>query len=137
MSPDDPASVSNGEIGPLLQSYTGPEAARVRKAIVTLAKNDVKKARHYVARARDDYRDVLWWADIQLDDDQRKRQLAGLNLPDRLAVLKLSADWTSTVARRDRKHATALLRRCDLTDAEIDRALASHFMPVREKSRSA
>lgn len=137
MATEDHVPANHGEIGPLLLSYNGPEAARVRKAIATLAKNDVKKAGHYLDRAREDYRDVLWWADIQDEDDRRKRQLAGLGLQDRLAILKLSADWTAVVSRGDRKHAAALLKRCDLPDAEVERVLATHFSPAGNQPRSA
>lgn len=59
------------EIGHLLKSYAGPDARRVRTAIVKLAKGDVEKAKHYVARAKDDHQTVLLWADFQEQEDRK------------------------------------------------------------------
>ncbi len=44
----------------LLAGYDGPEAERVREAIVALA-DDESELPGLLAAARKDYRDVLWW----------------------------------------------------------------------------
>jgi hypothetical protein len=46
-------------------------------AIAKLAKDDLQKMEHYLVRARQDYRDVLWWADIQEEEDRKKAALRG------------------------------------------------------------
>ncbi len=40
-----------------------PERDRVRRAIVSLSGGDLDRLRHFVARAKTDYRDVLFWAE--------------------------------------------------------------------------
>lgn len=44
----------------LVATYDGPEAKRVRAAIVTLADGDESKLEGLLELARTDYRDVLW-----------------------------------------------------------------------------
>ena len=41
----------------------GPERERVRRAIVSLSGGDLDRLRHFVAVAKTDYRDVLFWAE--------------------------------------------------------------------------
>jgi hypothetical protein len=53
-----------------LDQYTGPERLRVQLAIVKLSDEDRRDSpTHYVATARQDYRDVLAWA----ESPQRQR----------------------------------------------------------------
>jgi hypothetical protein len=40
-----------------------PERERVRRAIVSLSEGDLDRLRHFVAVAKTDYRDVLFWAE--------------------------------------------------------------------------
>jgi hypothetical protein len=40
-----------------------PELARVARCVVFLAGGDPAKLAHFVAAARLDYRDVIWWAE--------------------------------------------------------------------------
>ncbi len=56
----DPAEVKRQ-----LDEYTGPERLRVQLAIVKLSDEDRRDSpRHYVDTARQDYRDVLSWAEF-------------------------------------------------------------------------
>jgi hypothetical protein len=124
------ASETSPEIDHLLMSYSGPDAERVRRAIATLARDDLQKTAHYVARARDDYRDVLWWADIQEEDDRKKQQLSGMDVNERLSHLKLSSAWSAAVARGDQKTALTILQKCALPDEEIQKVVGAHFKTV-------
>jgi hypothetical protein len=58
------------------------EVERVRLAILKLSAGSAKKVREYVAIAKKDYRDVLFWADhpeeARLTPAGRKRALAAL-----------------------------------------------------------
>jgi len=40
-----------------------PERARVQRATVSLSEGDLSRLRHFVAVAKTDYRDVLFWAE--------------------------------------------------------------------------
>ena len=46
-----------------LNSYRGPERARVRLAILVLADGDAAEVHNLVQAASEDYRDVLFWAE--------------------------------------------------------------------------
>ena len=46
------------------------EVDRVRRDILILAKGDLAQLYHYTARATQDYRDVLMWAESPPDDDE-------------------------------------------------------------------
>lgn len=53
------------EIRRALDEYTGPERLRVHLAIVKLSDEDRRDSpAHYVEAARQDYRDVLAWAEF-------------------------------------------------------------------------
>lgn len=39
------------------------EAERVQRAIISLSEGDLDRLRHFVAAAKADYRDVLFWAE--------------------------------------------------------------------------
>jgi len=52
----------------LLRSYTGPEAARVAWDILQLSKGSLASVRQYLAAARTDYRDVLYWGEYYATD---------------------------------------------------------------------
>jgi hypothetical protein len=47
----------------LLLGYTDKEAQRVRRGIVALSQGSLDRLAHYVERARQDYRDILYWAE--------------------------------------------------------------------------
>jgi hypothetical protein len=125
--PNNLASESAREIDRWLLSYSGPDAERVRRAIAKLARDDPKKAEHFAARAAQDYRDVLWWADVQDEVDRKKQLLAAMSLSDRLAFLKLSEEWTTAVTRGNRQGAGAILQKCDLPEAERRKIIATYF----------
>lgn len=71
----------------LLTYGTSPqdrEVDRVRRDILILAKGDLAQLHHYTARATQDYRDVLMWAESPPDGDEPRtyRELrARLALP--------------------------------------------------------
>jgi hypothetical protein len=70
------------------------ESERVRIAIVALSDGDETKLRQFVAAAKRDYRDVLFWAEhpdeSRLDTPEKRRALRemfekfGVELPDAL-----------------------------------------------------
>lgn len=47
----------------LLSRYAGREVERVRRAIVLLSGGQMANLAHFVKRAKQDYRDVLYWAE--------------------------------------------------------------------------
>lgn len=49
------------EVTDILGQYNGPEAHRVKRAILALAQGDMFRLRHYLDVAMTDYRDVLFW----------------------------------------------------------------------------
>ena len=59
-----------------------PEVARVRLAILALSEGDEVKVREYVAVAKRDYRDVLFWAEYpdqaKLDTPEKRREMREL-----------------------------------------------------------
>jgi hypothetical protein len=61
------------EFSVLLSAYTGPAPERGRCAIAKLAQGDPQNLTHFLTHARNDYRDVLWWADIQEQEERRKQ----------------------------------------------------------------
>ena len=97
------------QLGKLLMSYSGPDSGRVRTAIVKLAEDDLDKMAYFVGRAQNDYRDVLWLADIQDEEDKKKTQLGGKTVNKRLAHLRLFSDWDAAIASKNRKRATTIL----------------------------
>ncbi len=52
----------------LLDEYSGPESERVNLDVLQLAAGEVGAVRRYVAAARLDYRDVLYWAEYSQRD---------------------------------------------------------------------
>src|SRR5437879_2952587 len=108
-------------------SYSGPEPDRVRTAIATLAKDDLQKMEHFLKRAHEDYQDVLWWADIQKEEDRRKAALHGMTVNERLSHLELFPAWDAVIAARDRAGASAILRKCELSDSDIERIIDAQF----------
>jgi hypothetical protein len=50
-----------------LETYTGPERERVQWDILELSKGNLKQVEHFVANARMDYRDILYWAEYYGD----------------------------------------------------------------------
>ena len=91
-------------------SYTGPEPERVRTAIAALAKDDLDRVRHFLARANEDYRDVLWWAEL---DAKEQAQLAALQ------GMTLVSEFDAAVARGDVEALKQLLRRCQLSETDV------------------
>ena len=65
----------------LLNSYTGAEMERVAWDILELSKGSLENVRKYVAAAKTDYRDVLYWAEYYATDPLLRgrdpNQLAG------------------------------------------------------------
>ena len=59
---DGAASVAN-----LLSTYAGPEPTRVLRCVVVLAERDAERIRHFVEAAKEDYRDVIYWAEYDQD----------------------------------------------------------------------
>ena len=110
-------------LGHLLMSYSGPEPDRVRTAIAKLAKDDLQKMEHYLNRAQQDYRDVLWWADIEEEEDKKKTALCGMTVNERLFELKLISEWDAAVAAKNRDAAAAILKRCELSDSDAERVI--------------
>ena len=51
-----------------LKTYAGPEAERVPRDILHLAKGSAEKVADLVKAANRDYRDVLYWAEYAADD---------------------------------------------------------------------
>jgi len=70
------------------------EVERVRRAILSLSGSDEAKLRYFLAVAKQDYRDVLFWADNPeqaiVDTPDKKRKMAealrqlGMEPPDEL-----------------------------------------------------
>ena len=52
----------------LLAEYTGVERERVLLDILKLSAGDIEHVRRYVAAARTDYRDVIYWAEYYATD---------------------------------------------------------------------
>lgn len=74
------------EVKRVLDEYTGPEAPRVRLAIVKLCDEDGHdKLRHHVDTARQDYRDVLAWAEYP---QQLRPDWFSLSVTERAKVVK-------------------------------------------------
>lgn len=117
-----PSDISQ-QLGRLLLSYSGPEPDRVRTAIATLAKDDLQKMEHYLDRARQDYRDVLWWADIQEVEKRKKVALRAMTVNERLSHLELFPEWDAAIARKDRSAATEILQKCELSGSDIEKII--------------
>jgi hypothetical protein len=118
------ASQLSSSLGEALLSYTGPEPARVRTAIAALAKDDLEKARHFVARANEDYRDVLWWAELDAKEKAELVALGGMTVNERLSRLGLIAEFDAAVVRGEADTVKQLLRRCQLSEVDVE-AVAS------------
>lgn len=57
-----------------LAEYTGVERERVQLDILKLSAGDIEHVRSYVAAARLDYRDVIYWAEYYATDPLLKGQ---------------------------------------------------------------
>jgi hypothetical protein len=69
-----------------LDEYAGPERLRVQLAILKLSDEDKRDSpRHYVDTARQDYRDVLTWAE---HPQQLRPDWFTLSVTDRAKVTK-------------------------------------------------
>jgi hypothetical protein len=114
------ASQLSSSLGEALLSYTGPEPERVRTAIVALAKDDLERAKHFLSRAREDYRDVLWWAELDAKEHEQLAALGGMTVNERLSQLGLMAAFDAAVTRGDVDSLKQLLRRCQLSDVDVE-----------------
>jgi hypothetical protein len=119
------ASQLSSSLGEALLSYTGPEPERVRTAIAALAKDDLERARHFLARAHEDYRDVLWWAELDAKEQAQLAALGGMTVNERLFHLGLMAEFDAAVVREEPDTVKQLLRRCQLSEADIEAAAAA------------
>jgi len=124
-----PSDISQ-QLGYLLLSYSGPEPDRVRTAVAKLAKDDPQKMEHYLSRAQQDYRDVLWWADIQEDEDRKKTALRGMTVNERLLELRLIPAWDAAVTAKDRVAAAAILKKCEIPDSDSEKIIDAHLKRV-------
>jgi|GEM_PF-872378 len=115
------------QLGHLLMSYSGPQPDRVRTAVAKLAKDDLQTMEHYLSCAQQDYRDVLWWADIQEEEDRKKAALRGMTVNERLFELKLFPTWDAAVTTKDRAAAATILKKCELSDSDVERIIDAHF----------
>ena len=114
-------------LGHLLMSYAGPEPDRVRTAIAKLAKDDIQKIDQYLSSAQRDYRDVLRLADVQEEEDRKKAALRGMTVNERLFELKLFPEWDAAVAAKDRARASVILKKCELSDSDVERIIDAQF----------
>jgi len=53
-----------------LASYPGPERNRVVRCIIHLANGDPQRISHLVGVAAQDYRDIIYWAEYDKEDDK-------------------------------------------------------------------
>ena len=54
----------------LLDTYQGAEQARVQIAILKLSAGDLTRLRHDIDAAQQDYRDVIYWAFYDKDNNE-------------------------------------------------------------------
>ena len=113
------ASQLSSSLAEALLSYTGPEPERVRTAIAALAKDDLDRVRHFLARANEDYRDVLWWAELDAKEQAQLAALQGMTVNERLFQLGLVSEFDAAVARGDVEALKQLLRRCQLSETDV------------------
>lgn len=92
-----------------------------------LARDDPKQMEHFLERANQDYRDVLWWAEIRAEEDMKKKDLQAMTVNERLAALDLLGAWNAAVAGKNRTGAAAVLRKCGVSDFEIERIVEGAF----------
>jgi hypothetical protein len=64
------AAAERAAVIELLESYRGPEPARVVRDILQLSRGSLDEARKYLQAAQTDYRDVLYWAEYHESDPQ-------------------------------------------------------------------
>lgn len=55
----------------ILATYVGAEETRVREAIRELAEGSPERAQYFLDCARRDYRDVLWWLELEHRDQAK------------------------------------------------------------------
>lgn len=115
------------QMGHLLLSYSGPEADRVRAAIAKLAKDDIQKMEHYLAKALDNHLEVIRCADAEDIEETTRRSLQGMTVNERLNELGLFEQWDASLARKDRGEAISILKKCQLSQLNIDRIVGSEF----------
>jgi hypothetical protein len=119
------ASQLSSSLAEALLSYTGPEPERVRTAIAALAKDDLERARHFAARANEDYRDILWWAELDAKEQAQLAALGGMTVNERLSNLGLIAEFDAAVVRADADALKQLLRRCQLNELDVEAAASA------------
>ena len=90
---DDYAPAEQETVAQLLQSYSGPESARVIWDILELSQGDSQKLLEFIHCAQRDYRDVLYWAEY-FDTDP---MLKGRD-PKKL-VEDLLAKWGTKISK--------------------------------------
>jgi hypothetical protein len=56
-------------------------AQRIVRSVVFLAHGDLERLEHYVGRAREDWRDVVFWAEYEQADSGRLRQVRSMTEP--------------------------------------------------------
>ena len=119
------ASKLSSSLGEALLSYTGPEPERVRTAIAALAQDDLERARHFLARANEDYRDVLSWAELDAKEQAQLLALGGMTVNERLFHLGIMAEFDAAVVRGAADTVKALLRRCQLSEVDVETTAAA------------
>ena len=121
------SSERSKQLGLLLLSYSGPKPDLVRTAIAQLAKDDLQKMEQLLAKAHDDHREILRCADMEDMEDAKQSALQGMTVNERLCELGLFDQWDASVAKKDRAKAISILKKCQLSQLDIERIINSEF----------
>ena len=86
-----PAAADRQAVLQALKRFDGPEATRVRLAIIVLAQGDAAEVEKLVKAGNEDYRDILYWAEYPEDSGTgTRREMAeryralGIEVPEDL-----------------------------------------------------
>ena len=114
----------------LLSEYVGREPDRVRWAIAKLAYGSISGLKHFLGVAKKDYRDILYWAEYSQHAEEaatKQELLGGMTVNERLWHLGLHDQYDAAIDRRNEAEISAILRKCMLSQDNIDAIIKSKF----------
>jgi len=112
----------------IVDEYDGLEGDRVKEAIARLASGSLDGLRHFLAAAKKDYRDVLYWSENEEEvRDSSERELSGMTVNERLHHTSQLDAFDSAVKIGDIEALREILKKCFLGNENIDAIIKHHI----------
>lgn len=111
------------EVSQLLSAYEGNEIERVRRAVLQLSLGSIEGVKYHLNLAKNDYRDVLYWAENF--DKSSHQAVSGMTVNERLWHLNLMEDYDLALKDKDEAKLRENLGKCLIGEGNIDAIIES------------